>query len=102
MGTLLPQQFFHFTQPAVCADCSILAETVPGSLRHLSHSIAVTLRCAMEQSGSCPHPLRESKATANYKAPFCPLVRGISNGQRGDEEGLQVTHSGESPALHCS
>lgn len=27
--------FFHFTPPAVCADCSILAETVPGSLRHL-------------------------------------------------------------------
>lgn len=30
--------YYHsnfFTSPAACADCSILAETVPGSLRHL-------------------------------------------------------------------
>lgn len=101
MSTLSPQQFFHFAQPAVCADCSTLAETAPRSLRHLSHTTAATL-CAVEQSSSCPRPLRLNKATAKYKDPstlFClsmasPMAR---EGMRKDCRSHMVGN-----AQHCT
>lgn len=102
MGTLLPQQFFHFTQPAVCADCSILAGTEPGSLRHLSHSTAVTLLCVMEQNSSCPHPLRQNKATVNYKGPSAFVHLSVASPMARDGIRKNCRSHVVGKAQHCT